>query len=93
MSANGGPAFPVICSNPSMKEILGFDGDILPPNSKTEYKGMTLLDWFAGQALVGMMANPNCVGKNGLFNESNFRTCYDAAATMLAEKAKREPKP
>jgi len=85
MSANGGPAFPL----PRMVYENHIDG----PQVIRESAGMTLLDYMAGQALCGMMANTNCLGKNGLFNDVNFKTCYDAAAAMLAEKAKREAQP
>lgn len=42
---DGGPAFPIL----------------KPQNPNFEYcdPGMTLRDWFAGQALAGILANPN----------------------------------
>ena len=43
---NGGPAFPHLGINP------GADGNLHP--MPTQHGGMTLRDWFAGQALVGM---------------------------------------
>ena len=39
---DGGPAFPTVC------EMI----------NETPAKGMTLRDWFAGQALAGLLADP-----------------------------------
>ena len=66
---DGGPAFP--------HRGLNSDGctDIIEP-------GMTLRDWFAGQALAGMLANPNC----GLSNGSLARRSYNIADAMLAAR-------
>ncbi len=53
----------------------------------TDYKpGMTLRDWFAGQALAGMTADPGIVGQP---NEI-VKTAYEYADAMLAERAKEE---
>ena len=49
-------------------------------------KGMTLLDWMAGQALVGLLACP----AGSLCSEGNADAAYDYAEAMLAEKARRE---
>ena len=38
--------------------------------------------WFAGQALAGMLANPNC----GLSNGSLARRSYNIADAMLAAR-------
>ncbi len=46
--------------------------------------GMTLRDWFAGQALAGMMACPTISGDYLLLAEHS----YAAADAMLAERAK-----
>lgn len=43
---NGGPAFPL--DNPRMLE----DGDLFK-----QFPGMSLRDWFAGQALAGWLAS------------------------------------
>jgi hypothetical protein len=47
---DGGPAFPSVCMN-----------DPCHPSSEP---GMTLRDWFAGQALAGLLANE---GHNRMF--------------------------
>ena len=59
----GGPAFPVTATDRS--------GQIAP----TEF-GMTLRDWFAGQALVGLLSDPICEGSNdpfGQYAEASYR--------------------
>lgn len=48
--------------------------------------GMTLLDYFAGQALAGMLADP---GVNGPCDKT-AKAAFDYARAMLDEKAKRE---
>lgn len=51
----GGPAFP----QTSFTNGQGYQDW---PCEGWGYGGMTLRDWFAGQVLVGMLANPNCRG-------------------------------
>lgn len=46
--------------------------------------GMTLRDWFAGQALAGMLADPNVPGKPRQTSEA----AYELADAMLAARAK-----
>ena len=46
----------------------------------------TLLDWMAGQALNGILANP----ETALLFDDVHRLAYDHATAMLAEKARRE---
>lgn len=64
--------------------------------------GKTLLDWFAGQALVGWLAGP-CAGDalddydghpEGFAEHQTFvaRSCYGYAEAMVAEKRRREGK-
>ena len=49
-------------------------------------EGMTLLDWFAGQALVGINANPY---HYGLDHNDCARLSYNDAEAMLAERQRR----
>ena len=49
---------------------------------------MTLRDWFAGQAMAGMLANSLCSGKPEAF----IHDAYLYADAMLAERTK-EKKP
>lgn len=58
------------------------------PYPTRDFLGMSLRDWFAGQALVGLMSN--------WFREANMGgediagLAYGVADDMLAERAKRE---
>ena len=47
---------------------------------------MTLRDWFAGAALVGILAHPEASG--GLTHSEIARASYDAADAMLEEREK-----
>ena len=81
MSTNtGGPAFPqpnhVIDTDRGREEARGWMAD----------SGMTMLDWMAGQALVGLLACPAGSG----CADGNAEAAYDYASAMLAEKARRE---
>jgi hypothetical protein len=53
-------------------------------------EGMSLRDWFAGQALAGIMANPN----SELFDKGRYRMIVDraylVADMMLPERKKYE---
>lgn len=65
---DGGPAFP--------GQRLGPDG--MPECEAAS--GMSLRDWFAGQALAGINANPTW-DENGW--EDRARAAYEAADAML----------
>lgn len=70
------------------------------PYKKYEYGGMTLLDYFAGQALIPLLSDDS---KNSLIEEARSRgcespneigqilaeACYDIAEDFLKEKEKR----
>lgn len=85
MKPDGGPAFPYI--------VRGAHGDLLHPAEP----GMTLRDWFAGQALAGLLAS-GADERGGLLpegaNEDDDRVAqwsvssYLYADAMLAERAK-----
>jgi len=47
--------------------------------------GMTLRDWFAGQALAGLVADSSYDPKDK-YNEYASRFCYTIADAMLAER-------
>lgn len=75
------PAFPVELSfglEPGEPSQTG--------ESKAQFPGMTLRDWFAGQALAGYCAAPD-------FNEPTLErlaeAAYNTAQAMLAERARR----
>lgn len=72
---HGGPAFPSgMSETPRYEKALPY------------YEGMTLLDWFAGQALQGLLSNQYRKGDV----EQYTADAYTWATAMLAEKARRE---
>jgi hypothetical protein len=79
--ANGGPAFPL----PRMV----YENHIDQTQVIRESAGMTLLDYFAGQALVGLLTGDHAWDEEV---EQLAVLAYDQAECMLAEKAKREAK-
>lgn len=70
---DGGPAYPMP-SGPEPRD-----------KSTTHYnEGMSLRDWFAGQALVGLIANDSASANNTHSQDARF--CYGAADAMLAAR-------
>lgn len=71
---DGGPAFPVLRenNNPNMPLIMASSG-------------MSLRDWFAGQALAGLMVNYHDHPNNA---EECAQLSFDAADAMLAAREK-----
>jgi len=68
---HGGPAFPMPHSD--------------QPGSYETHPGMTLRDWFAGQALVGqILARPSAM------SDDVAERCYIMADAMLAARATGE---
>ena len=72
---NGGPAFPV-------RSVP------LEEGGQFFAAGMSLRDWFAGQALAGLLASP--VTDDMSWSEIASKA-YNAANSMLAERAKAQP--
>lgn len=72
---DGGPAFP---SGVTFGENGAF---IYAPQP-----GMTLREWFAGQALAGMMADPNVEGSHAQIADC----CYAYADAMIVARKRRE---
>ena len=69
---NGGPAFPI---------PLEDDRDCYP-RYRNGYGGMSLRDWFAGQALVGLLLDSERL--KGVTDEIEFaRSAYQQADAML----------
>lgn len=82
MIDDGGPAFPV--------SFTGKDWD--PESQKhrpalCSIEGMSLRDWFAGQALIGILLGDKSAQDHFL---KAARWSYDVADAMLAEKRCRE---
>ncbi len=80
IKSDGGPAFP--------SEGEGFG------NRNHWTPGMTLRDWFAGQALVGMLAYSHVNPQRGNYHENCLvegvaEDAYRYADAMLAEREKR----
>lgn len=71
----GGAAFPVGDCR------LGGDGEWFPPN-----EGMTLLDYFAGQALPGLLAYDSAYASPEEWARGTADSAYTIAEAMLAEK-------
>ncbi len=72
---DGGAAFP--CVNYTRPDGPGV-------SIMTITGGMTLRDWFAGQALTGMLANDG--GNGGLEERQWAEAAYAQADAMLAER-------
>ena len=68
---DGGPAFP----------FAGVEG-VWPAK-----EGMSLWDWFAGQALAGLIAGKWCVVES---DDKTAETAYRMADAMISEKRRRE---
>jgi len=73
---DGGPAFPSHSGNPEMTD----------PRNRISCGGMTLRDWFAGQALAGMCAFHGTYGANN-DPASNADRAYEQADAMLADRS------
>lgn len=72
---NGGHAFP---------RDIGWNGAQKPQ------KGMTLRDYFAGQALVGLLAGERAAGSyhERMVDSDTAERAYEFADAMIAERAK-----
>lgn len=75
MNADGGPAFPRPPFTPWTRHDNAADAGF----ASTGHPGVSLRDWFAGQALVGFMADPEQTGSAGDIS----RAAYSLADAML----------
>jgi hypothetical protein len=80
---NGGSAFPIPVAIGPTDDLYDGQG------------GMSLRDWFAGQALSGIFANPDISASAARlsvttesFREDCARAAYASADAMLAERQK-----
>lgn len=84
VARDGGPAFPFTYTTDSDTYSTMPNGQVVPPGFTVELGGMSLRDWFAGQALSGMSASPNCPKD---FDEHHLaRSAYEIADAMLAAR-------
>lgn len=90
---DGGPAFPRAASEYEPNELRS-DGLI----AALPYNGMSLRDWYAGQALIGMLSNDEFI-KAMVLEELTNKTkhhksaaigAYRFADAMIAEREKGE---
>ena len=84
---DGGPAFPtrapmVFVSAPTEVDARGLRKVI--DNATEDFHGLTLRDYFAGQALAGLHASPN--RKAAYIHPDDAEFCYNAADAMLAAR-------
>lgn len=77
---NGGPAFP------SDERIYGSEGTVM---QKIEHRGMSLRDWFAGQALAGIMACDPALADGKYEPNIVARSCFELANAMLKAREAR----
>lgn len=70
---DGGPAFP-------------HDNQEMGDRHRIAQPGMSLRDWFAGQALAGMLADSNVTGTY----DKLASAAYDMADAMLAARRERK---
>ncbi len=73
---DGGPAFPFSALSPGGPDIY------------KDNEGMSLRDYFAGQALVGMLASDSSVDRTKVNKAVWSSAAYAFADAMLAERAK-----
>ena len=64
------------------------DGGPAFPAAGFPLSGMTLLQWYAGQALAGMLSNSSVIPTGG--NKAIATAAFDQAAAMIAEGEKRK---
>ncbi len=87
MRHNGGPAFPTPWHNDGDMNNSAPDGAVIPPGGIHHLSGMSLRDWFAGQALAGYLSDPDIV-TTGEAVKAIAKAMYRVADAMLEERAK-----
>jgi len=63
-------------------------GPAFPPHPGSQLQGMSLRDWFAGQALAGWFACSDTVTRSVVPFADAADHAYQAADAMLAERKK-----
>lgn len=89
---NGGKGAPPdqgSSASPPIPPTNTYEGDdrAFPSNAiNPRFGGMTMLDWFAGQALAGMMA----LAANEAWTDERLAECaFDVADAMMGERENR----
>lgn len=80
---NSGPAFPA-----RVEEAVPNTSTPFHTVKTVDYPGMSLRDWLAGQALMGLLADPHQSGASVDF----ARNAYGFADAMLAVRTQGEQK-
>lgn len=75
---DGGPTFPI------PHQILDFNDPMFKPGSG---EGMTLRDYYLGQAMIGILACPDMDRIEKELHRSNFSAWADAVAKSAGEYA------
>ena len=65
-------------------------GPAFPHNDACNYPGMSLRDYFAGQALVGILANPESANCADTFNTYAKEAMQYADAMIVAREKSKE---
>lgn len=88
----GGTAFPTQINNSGITPIKGFNGEEIKPQTFSAYPGMTLLDYFAAKALVGLLSWPGDEGSGSYHSNSDpahtASMAYEYGKAMLAARVK-----
>lgn len=82
--SNNEPAFPIV-------EDVEHDSGY---HTVCTHKGLTMRDWFAGQALAGILANVQAMrAVPPLTHAERADAAYQAADAMLRAREERQPAP
>lgn len=89
---DGGPVFG---SSVPAHTVISPRGEVVPQPPQVTY-GLTLRDWFAGQALAGMVANSLylsvAASETGKIVQTVAHNAYEIADSMLeARQARKSP--
>jgi hypothetical protein len=82
MKYDGGPAYP----SKAYKTVTFPNGQTFQETDFGNYPGMTLRDWFAGQALQGLLAKYNL--KTPGDQDTVSAMAYELADSILERRAK-----
>lgn len=80
------PAFPCTIKNPPLTEKQFAEG--FTQLAEESFSGMTLRDWFAGQALMGLAASGAFSTKCQTPVRENIQCCLEYADIMMQERSR-----